>query len=410
MISLCVFATTVSEIITVIVAARPEYISVNVLLIGAVLDGLGGSFTCALALVHSYGSDCTAPGKRSVVFGYFHGVLFTGIAAGPFLAAFVIKRTGNVLFFFYLALGFHFLFFLAVFLVVPESLSKERQQMAREKHRERSHKEDTRRFSLRSLNPLNLVTPLSILMPAVGRPSALFQNRHGASQALRRNIILLCAIDTATFGVAMGTSQVIVIYAEYMFGWGNVESSVFVSVVNTVRVINLFLVLPIVSRFFVGQPQRAGGIPGSTKLDIVLIRLSVFLDLLGYIGYAAAMHGSVMVLAGVITALGGMGSPSLQSSLTKHVPPDRIGQMLGATGLLHALARIAAPTVLNLLYSLTVGRFTPTIFVCLASVFGVAFLLSFFIRPHGLSSWPWVALLADVLAVGLDDSSLDDDE
>lgn len=384
-ISLCIFAAAMGEVITVVVAAWPEYMPVNVLLIGALLEGLGGSFTCALALVHSYASDCTAPEQRSVVFGYFHGALFSGIAAGPFLAAYVISKTGTALYLFYLALGFHLLFFLAALLVIPESLSKERQQIAREKHRARRDKESTGWLSFRSLNPINLITPLSILMPAVGKPSTLFPNRHGASPALRRNIILLCTIDTAMFGIAIGTSQVIIIYAEYMFGWGNVESSIFVSVVNTVRVINLFLVFPIVTRFFTKQSRRALAIPGSTKLDVFLIRLSVFLDLLGYIGYASAIHGSFMVLSGIIAALGGMGSPTLQSSLTKHIPADRVGQMLGATGLLHALARIAAPTILNLLYSLTVGKFTPTIFVCLASVFGFALLLSFFIKPHGSS-------------------------
>ena len=393
MLALCSLGVTLGEVITVIVAAKPESMPVQVLLVGSVLDGLGGSFTCAIALVHSYGSDCTEPGKRSVAFGYFHGALFTGIAGGPFVAAAVIKQTGRVLDFFFLALGFHLAFFLAVFFIVPESLSLDRQIRAREKHRQRPNKADTPWFSWRHLNPLNLITPLSILLPPVGRPSVLFPNRRGASPALRRNIVLLCAMDTATFGVAMGTGQVLVMYAEYMFGWGNVESSIFVSVVNTFRVINLFLVFPIITRLFAPQTGQMGDVPGSNKLDVVILRISLFLELIGYIGYSSAIHGSVMVLSGIITALGGLGSPTLQSSLTKHVPPDRVGQMLGAMGLLHALARIAAPTVLNLVYSLTVGKFTQTVFVCLASVFGVAFLLSFFITPHGLflSSCHWAA-------------------
>ena len=390
-LALCIFGASLGEVVTVVVAARPDYMPIHVLLIGSILDGLGGSFTCAVALVHSYGSDCTISERRNVVFGYFHGALFTGIAAGPFLAANIIRKTGSVLDFFYLGLGFHVLFLLASLFVIPESLSKERQQIAREKQKALPNKDGTPWLSISRLNPINLVTPLSILMPSVGRPSALFPNRHGASPALRRNIILLCAIDTAVFGVAIGTAQVLIIYAEYMFGWGDVESSIFVSVVNTVRVITLFLILPVVTRIFTGQARQTNGITGSTKLDINLIRLSVFLDLVGYIGYALAIHGSLMILSGIIAAFGGMGSPTLQSSLTKHVPGDRIGQMLGAMGLLHALARITAPTVLNLLYSVTVGKFTPMVFVCLATVFGIAFILSFFIQAHGsfplLSAW-----------------------
>lgn len=384
LLALCVLGASLGEAVITTVATIPDHVPVNILLVSSVLDGLGGSFTCAVALVHSYGSDCTSPERRGVVFGYFHGALFTGIAAGPFIAAYVIKTTGSVLDFFYLGLGFHVLFLLAILLVIPESLSKERQQIAREKEMTRPDKDDTHWLSLSRLNPINLITPLSIFMPAVGRPSILFPNRNGASSALRRNIMLLCAIDTAVFGVAIGTAQVLIIYAEYMFGWGNVESSIFVSIINTVRVVTLFVILPVIARIFTGQQRRATGITGSTKLDINLIRLSVFFDLLGYIGYALAIHGSVMILSGIIAALGGMGSPTLQSSLTKHVPGDRVGQMLGAMGLLHALARIAAPTVFNLLYSVTVGKFTPAVFVCLAIIFGIAFVLSLFIQPHGL--------------------------
>ena len=96
-----------------------------------------------------------------------------------------------------------------------------------------------------------------------------------------------------------------------------------------------------------------------------------------------------MTLSGVVASIGGIGSPTLQSSLTKHVPPERTGQLLGASGLLHALARVVAPTVFNAIYSGTVGKFTQTVFVCLTATFGVAFFFSWFVRPGGklFSRW-----------------------
>lgn len=384
MIALCAMGTVLNEVITVIIASRPENMSIKLLFIGAVMDGLGGSFTTAQALIHSYGSDCTPPDRRSVAFGLFHGVLFLGIAAGPSGAAYLIKTTGNVMIVFLIGLTFHTVFCLSLFFIVPESLSKERQRVAREKHRiKQTDSEATKWFSWKTLNPMNLITPLSILLPAVGRPSVLFPNRRGASPALRRNIILLAAMDTACFGIAMGTAQLIIIYAEYMFNWGNVESSLFVSIINVVRVVNLFVVFPIVARFFGTPTANDSTIRGSDMLDIVVIRLSIFFDVLGYVGYGLSKHPSMMILSGVIASFGGMGAPTLQSSLTKHVPHERIGQMLGATGLLHALARVVAPTIFNLIYSITVATYPPTVFVCLAAVFGVTFLMSLLIRPHG---------------------------
>ncbi|CAI7589657.1 unnamed protein product [Penicillium bialowiezense] len=382
MIAIGAMGAVLNEIITVTVATWPDRFSVNFLLVGSVLDGLGGSFTTAQALIHSYASDCTPIEKRSVAFGLFHGALFFGIAVGPGAAAFLIKNGGTLLVF-YIALAFHATFCLAVWFIVPESLSKDRQLAAREKHRSKASGVDSPKwYSWRIWNPMNLITPLAILAPAVGRPSILFSNRRGASPALRRNIILLAAIDTAVFGVAMGTVQIIIIYAEYMFSWGSVESSLFVAIINVVRVVNLFLVLPIISWLFRTPAKEDGTIRGSDMLDIVLIRTSIVFDVLGYVGYAMSSHPTGMILSGAIAALGGMGSAILQSSITKHVPHERIGQMLGATGLLHALARIVAPTIFNLIYSMTVATMPQTVFVALAVVFAVAFFMSLFIQPH----------------------------
>ena len=380
-IALGTLGAVLSEVITVIVAAKPESASVNLLFLGAIFDGLGGSYTTAVALVTSYASDCSRLETRNVAFGYYHGVLFAGTAAGPFLAAFILKHGGRVLDIFCVALAFQTLYLLTVWLVVPESLSEEQQQIAQEKHQIKREREDASLLS--RWNPLTLITPLSILLPPVGRSSALFPNRGGASRPLQRNIVLLTSMDTVVFGVALGTAQVVIIYAQYMFGWGNVESSMFVFTINIVRVANLFLVLPLVTRFFRRPSTEEHSIMGSDTLDVTLIRLSIVFDVLGYVGYALSKHGSVMIASGVITALGGMGPSILQSSLTKHVPRDRVGQILGAIGLLHALARITAPALFSLIYSLTVGKFTQAVFVCLTGVFGLAFIFSLFIQPHG---------------------------
>ncbi|KAL2013723.1 hypothetical protein VTN00DRAFT_1248 [Thermoascus crustaceus] len=383
-IALATFGAIMGEVVNIVVAARPDQSSVNVLLISAFLDGMCGSFTTAMALIHSYAADCTPPERRNVAFGYFHGVLFSGVAAGPFLAGYLIKKTKNIISVFYTALGCHTFFFLMLVFIIPESLSMESRRIAREKHRAKLLDEDggSKWLSLGDLNPFNLLKPLSILFPRGDRPGPLFPTGRGASSALRRNLILLAAIDTAVFGVAMGTVQVIIIYAEYMFDWGNYESSIFVSLVNTVRVINLLVILPAVTRIVRGPQSGQQPNTGSDMLDIVIIRLSILFDMAGYIGYATVRTGSLMTLSGMVAAIGGMGSPTLQSSLTKHVPPDRTGQLLGAMGLLHALARVIAPTIFNLIYSLTVGKFTQTVFVCLAAVFGLTFVMSWGIKPH----------------------------
>ena len=372
-----VFATMgtfVMEVITIIVGTHPETISVYWMLVGSLMDGLCGSFTTSMAISFAYASDCTAPDRRNVAFGYFHGTMFTGIALGPILAGYLIKLTGNVIVVFYVALGCHVFFIAFLLLFIPESVSNERQLHAREKYKIKM--QDPKYATWKStLLSYNVFEPLWILRP----------KGEGSSPKLRRNLFLLAAIDTIMFGVAMGTVQIILIYAEYQFGWTAVDSSKFLSAVNTCRVLALVIILPLVTRLVRGprKDQSAGRHHGSDMLDVNIIRVAVFFDLICYVGYATVRSGGLMAVSGAVASLGGIGSPTLQSSLTKHIPSDRTGQVLGASGLLHAMARIIAPTIFNLIYSKTVGHFTQTVFVCLASVFLVAFAMTWFLRPNG---------------------------
>lgn len=369
------------EIITIMAAKYPDIVSVNWLLLGYACDGLCGSFIVAMAVTNAYASDCTAPPHRNVTFAYFHGCLFTGIALGPLIAGYIIRGTGQILTIFYIALGCHFLFMTFILFVVPESLTKERQMAAREKYRlkeagntDASWTNNPMYWTLSTLSGAKLFAPLKILYPT----------GEGSSRAVRRNLVFLAAVDATTFGVAMGSVTIVIIYSEIQFGWGTFETSIFVSIVNTCRVCCLLIVLPLISYLVRG---RQGNVPqrnsGSDRFDLTIIRAAILFDIIGYVGYATARTGALLKLSGAIAAIGGMGAPTLSSALTKHVPADRTGQLLGATGLLHALARVVAPTIFNLIYSLTVSKFKQTVFVCLAATFGVAFIISWFIKPHG---------------------------
>ena len=372
-IAFATMGTFVLEIMTIVVGTYPDTVSVYWILVGYLLDGLCGSFTTSMALSFAYASDCTPPERRNVAFGYFHGTLFTGIAIGPILAGYLIQVTGNVVVCFYFAVGCHVFFILFLLIAIPESVSKERQEHARERYQ----------FSIlgseyssywKMLKNWNLFGPLSILWP----------KGEGSSFKLRKNLALLAAIDATVFGVAMGTLNIILIYAEFMFGWDAVKSSMFLSSVNICRVLALVVGLPLVTRLF-RSPVRGqhSAHHGADRLDINVIRCAILFDMLGYVGYASVQTGALMILSGMVAALGGVGSPTLQSALTKHVPSSVTGQMLGATGLLHALARIVAPTIFSLIYRQTVHVFPRTVFVCLASTFFFVSIMTWFLKPNG---------------------------
>ncbi|KAL8925476.1 MAG: hypothetical protein Q9172_002193 [Xanthocarpia lactea] len=368
----------VTEIITILAARMPDTFSVNWLFLGFVCDGVSGSFVASMALTNAYVSDCTPPAMRNVAFGYFQGVLFTGIALGPLIAGYVVKWTGTIVSVFYFAVAAHTFFALFVFLVVPESLNKERQKAAREKADFIGEPEAYSGYWHRLVktirrNNYNFLAPLKILWPSGS----------GNDSAVRRNLITIAAVDTIMFGVAMGSMTVVLIYSEFQFGWGTFETSLFVSVVNVCRVTNLLIFFPTISRLIRGpRDSTTVGKSGSDRLDVYIIRTAIFFDMLGYIGYSSVRTADLFVVSGALASIGGMGSPTLQSALTKHVPPEQTGAVLGAVALLHALARVLGPLIFNSIYSATVGKFTQTVFVCLASTFFIGFVLSWFIRPH----------------------------
>jgi MFS-type transporter involved in bile tolerance (Atg22 family) len=383
-LALSSFGFLISEIFTVVVAARPESAPLYLLLIGAIFDGLAGSISACTALVHAYATDCSPPERRNVIFGYFHGVLFTGIAIGPYLFGLVVERTGNVLIVFYASLACHALFSSMLVFVIPESVSRKRQLSARKKNRSAVQKEG-RVVPWYHINPTNLLRPLAILYPTVENPDIPDAKRRSITRKVRRNLLLLASIDFLMFGVAMGTMQILVIYGEYMYQWSSYESGVFLSLVNSTRVVALLVFLPALTRVFRGPQSQSQTNLGADTLDLMVIRLSIIFDILGYCGYIVARASAVMTFSGMVTSLGGMGPPSLQSALTKHIPPSRTGQILGAGGLYHAFARVAGPLIFFPIYERTVGQFSQAVFVCLASFFGLAFILSWFVQPHGES-------------------------
>ena len=416
LMSLCPIGGISSEFITVLAAKYPQYVRYEWLILGAVLEGLSGSFTAGNVLIHSYTSDCTPPSQRSVAIGYLHSCLFGGLALGPLLAGYFVKWTGSLISVFYVLLGSHIMYAIYARFGLPESLSKKRQLAAREKHAREKEQlarnpipdwahaaiqvvpfgagdglEDMVR-TMRSANPFE---PLRILFPK--GPDAA---------RLRRNLLTLAIIDMALLGTAMSSGQVTVLYTEFMFGWGTLEASRFISLVSAVRVLVLVAIFPVVNYIFRTLPARAKarqelqaaqdrgdtttGLSsdrtnsGADKLDVWVLRAALISDVVGITGYVLSRTEVPFVLSACTAAVGGLGSATIQASLSKHVPAERVGQLLGAIGLLHALSRVLFPILFNGLYAATVLTYPQAFFVLLLVIFVGLLGASFLVRPHGM--------------------------
>ena len=369
------------EIITILAAKYPQTVHVNWMLVGYCIEGISGSFIVGMAIAHSYAADCTPPQQRAVAFSYFHACLFGGIAIGPALSGYIIEarekyvgHTEAVLLIFYIALVAHLIFIAFLVFLIPESLSKKRLEAARHQHKEDMERLGPASDWINQIRLLNFAKGFDILWPT----------GPGSSSALRWNLVLLAATDTIMFGVSMGAMGVVIVYVRRQFNWHEVETGQFVSIVNTSRVLALLVLLPLLTRLIKGKNSHmCGRKTGSDLFDLSIIRLAIFFDMMGYLGYAIARNGGWFAFSGALAAVGGIGSPTLGAALTKHVPQEKVGQLLGVLGLLHAIARVVGPTIFNGIYSATVGSFRQTVFVTLCATFGVAFVCSWLVRPHG---------------------------
>lgn len=377
----------VAEIITILAAEFPDIFSYRWIVLGSVFDGLAGSFTAGSLLTHSYTSDCTPPSERGVAFGYIHACLFAGLALGPVLAGYFVEHTGRIVSIFYVTLACHAFFVVFALLAMPESVSRRRQLLSREKYAKELAARTSDGSWLGALRHRNPLAPLRIL----------YKKQPGAPPLFRRNVVALAAIDMILMGAALGAGTCIILYVKFVFGWSTLESSKYISAVSTVRAFVLLAVLPLINYIFRSRPAArrkralgaAGAGPaaernrGADRLDLWIIRLALLSDVLGATGYLGARTGALFVAGGMVTAVGGLGSATIQATLTKHVPPDMVGQLLGAVGLLHALARVLSPLAFNGVYYATLETYPQAIFALLLGMYGLSLAASLVVRRRG---------------------------
>ncbi|KAK6540879.1 hypothetical protein TWF694_008262 [Orbilia ellipsospora] len=363
-----------SEILLIVCYKFPDRVSYWWLLSSSTVEGCLGSFTLTLALSHSYATDCTTFAKRAAAFSLFHGTLFLGIAIGPAIGGFVIEKTNDLLSVFYGVVVVHTIVFCYIVFILPESLSRTKQLLARDKWAESQRRlaETSGSKWLPGLRAMNLFEPLSILWPKKGSNLS----------KLRLNMILLAGIDFIMFGVGFGVMTVIILYSKIQFHWSIQFSAYFTSIVNSTRVFGLLVILPLLVRLFRAKPVPGAPPQGCDRLDTYIIRAALTAEVLGYLFYLTARSTPVFVLGAVIASFGGIGSPTLQSSLTRHSSPEKTGELLGVIALLHALGRVIGPTIFNSIYSATADSYPQAVFIVLVGVFVVTWIASCFITPY----------------------------
>lgn len=215
MIALC--GTMLNDIIIILMAKYWRTLGLEFFLIGAVIDGISGSFTTTMAATNAYVADCTTPERRAVSFAHVHSVFFLGMAVGPAIGGLLINRTGSVITLFYCSLAVHISFALFILFLIPESVTPENMIGARNNHNRRRLSANGMPYSPRQWgywnNIFNIFQPLQIFWP---------KGRGQAFKLKRRNLMILGIVDGILL-LSLGAFVVIILYPKYMFNWSDLE-------------------------------------------------------------------------------------------------------------------------------------------------------------------------------------------
>ncbi|KAJ8101844.1 major facilitator superfamily domain-containing protein [Lipomyces tetrasporus] len=365
-----------SNLILILAAKSTSVYGYRWFLVGAVFDGLSGSVAAMMATAHAYATDCTPPEKRATVFGLFHACLFTGMAIGPAFGGYLVKATGSILSTFYAAILAQIVFVCFVLFVIPESVSYQHRLDAQEVHRlnrefNSGRPRDVREFVRR----INFLQPLRILVP-----------QDGTRSVIKKNLMLLSFIDMLLIGVGAGGMMVIILYAEFTFGWSSTEAGYFMSIGGSVRAFMLVILLPAITKFLRARDPDGLHHVGASFSDITIIRFAIACEFIAYFGYMVSRNSVQFALSGCLGAIGGIVSPTLQSTLTKHVAKENVGALLGALSLLHCICQIIAPIIFSTIYAYTVGSYPKAVFLAFLFLFGTVFVCSLFIAKNVESS------------------------
>jgi DHA1 family tetracycline resistance protein-like MFS transporter len=263
------------------------------LFVGRFLSGAAGA---AYPTVNAYIADVTPPEKRAANFGLTGAAFGIGFILGPGIGGIIGDHWGARAPFF-VAAAVALANALFGLLVLKESLPPERR----------------RTFELWRANPLGA-------LKAIGR----FPSMIGL---IGVGVLVMLAHDAlpATWTY----------YTMLKFNWTPADVGYSLMAVGATTAVS-FAVLP---RLLV---PRLG--------EVRAVYFGFFCAALGYSGYAFASAPWILYAAMVVWALGGVGGPALNAIMSRAVPADQQGELMGARASMDSITSIFAPLLMTGLF------------------------------------------------------------
>ncbi|KIJ94708.1 hypothetical protein K443DRAFT_350615 [Laccaria amethystina LaAM-08-1] len=385
------------------------------LTVGPAVEGSLGGVTSAVAAMHAYLADTTDEGSRSRILSLNLGLLFTGMAVGPMAGGLLIRFTGHTLSVFYVAFAIHIVYALLIWVVVPESVSKNGMDAAKVKYNEEMGNSAREReleitvgFPVRLKRIFSFLSPLTIFMPEIERSEGRKPRRNW-------NLALMAIGYGSTISV-MGSYSFKFQYAASAFGWSSETIGYWLSLVGAARAVFLTFLLPVIIKVFKPKPLivEFPSSPTETRpllssdsgsstvsrppvrkeihspaFDLGLAQASLFIEIISYLFMGLAPTPISFTVFGMLSAIGSGFSPAVQSvtlSMYSRKGGVEVGRLFGALSVVQALcSQILGPSLYGYVYMRTVATFPRAIFfMTVASVVFSFFLFSLVRLPRDI--------------------------
>ncbi|KAF8199603.1 hypothetical protein BJ912DRAFT_1129825 [Pholiota molesta] len=312
----------------------------------------------------AYISDCTRHGSRSSIFSYVQGMVFVGLAVGPWLGGFFFPTKGYSDGYFYGSIGLISFTILYVIFVCPESKVPAAPVATAPARNSLSAKESPmvagRRLLFKFISALLL-------------PISMFAPRRIPGTSRKNYNMTLVGLSLFLYIVSTGVYSAKYLYAQHVYTWTTAQLGYYMSILWVSRAFNLLVFLPFLLSYLKPKSTSAPGsnpnehdISRELNFDRYLASISLAVDGLADALVAVVSNKSQPIFI-ALSSLHSLGAVCLHACGFG----SDVGALFGAIGVVSAIGHIVSPSIYALTYGSSVSNFREAIFVlgaCLCSL------------------------------------------
>lgn len=390
-VMLIILCQLVGKVARYFIMARWESLQFAPMVATEVLANCLGGVVTMVTLTNCYVSDLAEASQRTYFLGINMAFFFVGLSAGPLAGNVLLAWAGRVreadggptihaapeFVPLRAELGFLMCLFVLVAVVLPELRTESARRMSRSLSRSLLVSVlvpmEAPSPALRLIGAFNFLRPLRLIAYPRDSVSPL---RFELLAANRIAVAVLVFADCFVVSMSIPMGEVCILYGIRRFGWTAQNLGQLLAVGCASRAVSLVVVSPLLSSRVL---QHGFGLHVNKRrfdhVDYWTVVVAFVFEIVGILVLSVAPTGHAFLATLVLTAMGSLASPAINSAITKFFPESKIGEVFGALALVKNVLTVITPVAVLGIYkaSLTRWDLPQMVFWVLAAMF--AFLL-----------------------------------